>query len=83
MNHASDFFSEFLLKNASSGIGAVFCNERVDFLVTEGGEDFDVALGFIIAHVEPELVELIGSGVAAVEPYVLALSCQTFCRLLW
>ena len=48
-------------------------NERLDSLAVEQREDLDVALGVVVTHVEPELVELIWRGVAWVEPYVARL----------
>ena len=70
MYEAGYLFAESLLEDAAAGVGAMFFDEGVNFFAAEGGEDFDVAFGFCVAHVEPELVELVGRGVSAVEPYV-------------
>ena len=42
-------------------------------LAVEQREYLDITLGVLVADVEPELVELIGRGVARVEPDVAAL----------
>ena len=48
-------------------------DERLDGLAVEQRENLDVALGILVAHVEPELVELVGRRVACIEPYVATL----------
>ena len=51
----------------------VLGDERLDRPAVQQREDADVALGVVVAHVEPELVEFVGRGVARVEPHVAAL----------
>ena len=51
----------------------MFGDECVDRRTVEQGEDLDVAFGVVVAHVEPELVELVGRRIARIEPYVAAL----------
>ena len=51
----------------------MFGGQRLDGLAVQQREDADVTLGVLVADVEPELVELVGRGVARVEPYVAAL----------
>ena len=73
MYHHGDLFGQSLLQGTEVGCGLLLADECLDLLTGEGGEDLDVFLRIGIAHVEPELVELVGGGVAPVEPYVAAL----------
>ena len=45
-------------------------DEGIDLFFGQAREDFDVAFGLFIAHVEPELVEGVRCGAMAVEPHV-------------
>ena len=74
MYHGGDLLSQALLQDASSGILVVLGNESVDDVLLQTGEYLDVLLSLLVADVEPELVELVGAGALAVEPYVAALS---------
>ena len=47
-------------------------DEGIDFVFGQRREDLDIPGGLFVADVEPELVELVGGGVAFVEPYVAA-----------
>ena len=58
---------------AQVGRRFMFGGQRLDGLAVQQREDADVTLGVLVADVEPELVELVGRGVARVEPYVAAL----------
>ena len=71
--HGGDFLGEAFLEGTQSGVGLLLLDEGVDFLLVEDGEYLDVFLGVGVAHVEPELVELVGGGALGVEPYVAAL----------
>ena len=51
----------------------MFGDQVVDGLFIEQREDLDVALGVLVAGVEPELVELVRRRITRVEPYVAAL----------
>ena len=73
VHHAGHFFAQTLLQHAAAGVGAVLGDEGIDFVLRERGENLDVALCLFIAHVEPELVELIGRGALRVEPHVALL----------
>ena len=73
MHHAGHFLAEALLQHAAAGVGAVLGDEGIDFVLRERGENLDVALCLFIAHVEPELIELIGRGALRVEPHVALL----------
>ena len=73
MHHAGHFFAQTLLQHAAAGVGAVLGDEGVDFVLRERGENLDVTLCLFVAHVEPELVELIGRGALRVEPHVALL----------
>ena len=73
MNHAGHLLTEALLERAAAGIGAVLGNEGVDLVVTQTGENLDVALCLLVTDVEPELVEPVRRGVAAVEPDIALL----------
>ncbi len=71
--HHGDLFGQPLLQRTQVGGGLLLADQCLDLFAGEGGEDLDVLLRVGIAYVEPELVELVGRGVAPVEPYVAAL----------
>ena len=73
MDHAGHFLAEPLLQEAASRVGRMFGDEGVNLVLGERGENPDVSGGFVVAYVEPELVELVGRGITLVEPYVAAL----------
>ena len=73
MDEGCHFLGEAALKDAASGILLVLLREALDRLLVEVGEDLDVALGVLIADVEPELIESVGRGAVRVEPNVAAL----------
>ena len=52
---------------------AVSGDETLDRLAVEHREYLDVALGVLIAHVEPELVELVRRCIARIKPDVARL----------
>ena len=84
MYHGGDFLGQAALKYSAAGILTVLGDEGFDFLAGEGSEDFDVFLGIVVGDIEPELVELVGRCVAAVEPYVAAFSLAEFAAVgLW
>ena len=49
-------------------------DEAVNFFLGEVGENLDVTFCFLVAHVEPELIESIRRGAVAVEPDVALFS---------
>src|SRR3712207_9482097 len=53
-------------------------DEGGDGGLVQVGEDLDVLLCLGVAYVEPELVEGVGRGAVAVEPYVAALGLAKF-----
>ena len=71
--HSGDLLGETLLEGTEAGILGLLLYESLDLLTGERGEDLDVLLGIGVGNVEPELVELVGGGVAGIEPYVSAL----------
>ena len=73
VDHRSHLLSQALLQYAQVGSLLVLGDQRLNGLAVEQREDTDVALSVVVAHVQPELVELVGRGVASVEPYVTAL----------
>ena len=79
MYHAGNFLAKALLQQAAARVGTMFGYKGVYLVVLERGENLDVALCLLVAHIKPELVELVGSGVTTVEPYVALLS---FAKLL-
>ena len=78
MNHHGDFFGQTALQHAAAGILTVLFDEGIDSLFVQRGEYLDVALGIVVADVEPELIELVGSGALRVEPDVSALGLAEF-----
>ena len=50
----------------------MLCREDLDLFLRKEREDLEVFLSFGIAHVEPELIELIRRSIAGVEPDVAA-----------
>ena len=73
MHQACNLFAQSFLQAAATRVGTVLLDERIDFVLFERGENLDVAFGFGITHVEPELIELVRRGVAFVEPHVTLL----------
>ena len=78
MYHDGHFFGQPALQCAASRILSVFLYESVNHVFFERGEDFYVALGIVVAHIEPELIESIGCGAVAVEPHIAALCLAKF-----
>lgn len=68
--HHGDFLCQLLLQHAAAWVGILLGDEVVYLFLLQRGEYLDVAFGILVGHVEPELVELVGRGVAAVEPHV-------------
>ena len=68
--HYGELFGKALLQNTTSRVAAMLLDERVDGRFVQGGEYLDVALGILVGHVEPELVEGVGTGTVPVEPYI-------------
>ena len=73
MDHHGDLLSETPLEKALVGSLVVLRLQCLDLLLTQVGEDPDVLLGILVGDVEPELVELIRRGIAAIKPDVSAL----------
>ncbi len=73
MNHHSHFLRQTLLQDSQVRGCVVFGDQVVDGLLIEQREDLDVALGVLVADVQPELVELVRRSITRVEPYVAAL----------
>ena len=73
VDHRRNLLSQTLLQYAQVGCLLVLGDQRLNGLAVEQREDTNVALSVVVAHVQPELVELVGRGVACVEPYVTAL----------
>ena len=74
MHHHGNLLCQSLLQYASSRVLLVLLHECLDGLAVERCEYLDVALGIVIAGVEPELIELIRCSALRVEPDVSALS---------
>ena len=73
MNHDSHFLGQTLLKDAQMGSSLVLGRQSVNLLLGQCSEYLYVAFGILVAHVQPELVELIWRSVARVEPDVSGL----------
>ena len=73
VDHAGDFFGKTFLQDAEVRRFFVLFNQRLDLLAAEGGEDLNVAFRIVVAHVQPELVELIRAGVFLAKPDIAAL----------
>lgn len=73
MHHDGHLLAQAFLELATAWILTMLGNESVDGFLCQVGKDANVALGFFVAHVEPELVESIGGGALAVEPHVALL----------
>ncbi len=78
MNHRGDLLGQALLQGALTGVGSLLGNECFHLFAAQGGENLDVFFGVGVADVQPELIELIGRRVAAVEPDVAALGLAEF-----
>ena len=73
MNHDSHFLGQALLKDAQMGSSLVLGRQSINLLLGQCSEYLYVAFGILVAHVQPELVELIWRSVARVEPDVSGL----------
>ena len=71
--HRGDLSGETLLQHTAAWILTMLGDERVDGFLVKISEDLDIALGILVADVEPELIESVRSGAVAVEPDVAAL----------
>ncbi len=70
MNHCGYLLGEALLQWAQVSSGGLFFFYRSYFFFIKGCENLDVSCSIGIADVKPELIELVGRGVTAVEPNV-------------
>ena len=66
------------MQYAATGILSVLFDQRLDLVFRQIGEDFNVAFGLFVAHVEPELVERIGRRAMAIEPNIALLRLAEF-----
>ncbi len=71
--HTCKLLGQTLLQRSQVRRRIVLGYESIYRLAVEQREYLDITLGVLVADVEPELVELIGRGVARVEPDVAAL----------
>ena len=70
MHHYGHLLGKELLKLAPFRALPVGCYGAFDGLAVEHREYLDVALGILVADVQPELVELIRGGALRVKPYI-------------
>ena len=73
VDHHGNLLRQPFLQDSQVRGCVVFGDQVVDGLFIEQREDLDVALGVLVAGVEPELVELVRRRITRVEPYVAAL----------
>ena len=73
MHHDGHLFCQSALQDAASGILLVLFHKCIDDIFLQRGENLDIALGIVVAHIQPELIELIRCGALWVEPDVSAL----------
>ena len=73
VDESRHLLSEPVLEDTASRVLLVLLCEILDGLLVEIGEDLDVPLSILVAHVEPELIKSIGCGTVRIEPYVSAL----------
>ena len=71
--------SKTLLQYTQVWRSIVLGDKSLNSLAVEQCEDLDIALSVVVAHVQPELVELIRRCVASIEPYITRL-CLTKLR---
>ena len=67
MHHDGDFLTETALQAATTRILAVLLNESIDGFLVQRSKDLDVLLCFLIADVQPELIEAVGAGTLGIE----------------
>ena len=60
MYHAGHILGKTLLNQTQMGCCIVLGNQGLALFLLNVGEDLYVALGVLVAYVEPELVELVG-----------------------
>ena len=73
MNHRGNLLRQPLLQRPQMGRGIMLGDKRFDGFAVQEGENPDIALGVLVADVEPELIELVRRRIARVEPHVAAL----------
>ena len=73
VHHDGDFLAKSALQHAATGILAMLFDKGVDGLLVQRSEDLDVLFCFLVADVQPELIEAIGRRALRVEPYVALL----------
>ena len=73
MYHDGHLFGQTALQLATTRVFAVTCDDVVDLILLQAGEDLDVAFSILVSYVEPELVEAVGRCVTLVEPDVALL----------
>ena len=76
MNQHRHFFGQTFLKHTATRVLLVFLYQVVYHLFLQTGENLDIAGSIIIAHVEPELIELVRCSALGIEPDVATL-CLT------
>ena len=81
MNHHGHFFSQTLLKHTQMRSLFMLSNQRVYFFFGKRSENLDVTLCVIIAHVQPELIELVRRSISRVKPYIARLGLAEFCSI--
>ena len=73
VHHAGDFLGEALLQRTQAGILLLLCHEVGNLVLGQVGEYLDVACSVLVAHIEPELIELVGRGALGIEPHITTL----------
>ena len=78
MYHSGNFLGKTLLDRTKTGILGLLSHESIDFLLVESGENLDVTLSIVVAHIEPELIERVRTGAVAVEPDIAFFGFSEF-----
>ena len=81
VNHYGHFLGKAFLQHPQMRSLFVFGDKRIYLVFLQRGEYLDIPFGVIVAHVHPELEELVRTGVAAVQPDVSAFGFAEFATI--
>ena len=76
--HCGDFLGQTLLQRTCAGILSLLLDESGNLLTGQFSEYLDIFFSISVRNVEPELVELVGRGVARIEPHIAAFGLAEF-----
>ena len=70
MNHACNLLCKALLQRAHTRVFSLLGHKGFNLLTRKLGKNLYIAFGIGIAHIKPELIELIRRSILRIKPYV-------------